>query len=395
MKKMTVLLPCILAELRSMRVFLPFYVLVLSIVCTLLLSILSFVETIPQCLREELDHRLEQVQYSATVLSATKSQAEYLAEIECAEIRISYLVEEMILDSAILEHDTNKAEALHGTILIYAGKHSTSMQIKNGRAPDFSDNDADCFYIWLSQHTAAQLGVTCAEELRINTEYDSGKPLTVAGIYDDDSTTYDYIINASFAELVISENSLSSRQSCTMVFSDYTSCQTAEAKLSALGCTMQATLYETVDSYYDGPRAMQAIFIVIAAVLFGCLGILLYSMNNMLTDMRTHFIGVASSLGAPVNSVIFLYFCLCEPLILLSILFGAIGSRLYIDQTVSMMREYLEVEMQAMDLYTDLHVLFIGWIGANIILLLVFFFLRKKICNITSIALLKQSERGR
>ena len=82
---MTVLLPCILAELRSMRVFLPFYVLVLSIVCTLLLSILSFVETIPQCLREELDHRLEQVQYSATVLSATKSQAEYLAEIEWSE----------------------------------------------------------------------------------------------------------------------------------------------------------------------------------------------------------------------------------------------------------------------------------------------------------------------
>ena len=395
MKKIAALLPCVWSECRSVRFFLPFYVIVLSIVCTLLLSILSFAETIPQRLRRELDSQLEALQYTATVLSATKEQAEALAEIECEEIRISYLAEPMLLNNAVLGMPENSDAAMQGTILIYAGKHSAAMQITDGRAPDFSDNSAEMPCLWLSQTAAAASGGRIGSEIRLTTARYGSRMLTVAGIYADDSTEYDYVVSAAFADDLIAENGLSKRQSCTMLFRDYSSCQRAEAQLTALGCTMQASAYETVDAYYDSPRAMQAIFLVIAFVLFCCLGILLYSMNSMLIDMRSRFIGLSTCLGASVRSIIVLYAVLCEPLLLLSMLLGALGSRIYIDRTVLLMKEYLDVEMQASELYTGIRTLLLGWLGANVILLLVFLFLRKKICSIASIALLAQSEGGR
>lgn len=381
----------VFSELYLSRWLVVLYTVILSTMFTLLLSMLSFAENIPVKMENQLDERLEGSLFKADILSLTSDNAEILADIKADNIEISFLAEAVVLDGAYISSVSGKTEG-EGTIAVCTSENTDDSFIISGRSNDISDNTSGKYSLWISEECAESLDIGAGDVLEFVTEDNLKFSVTAEGIYSDTYSEAEYMINAPLARAVLEAEGKTTRQSCSAVFSSYTDCRNAVLSLEEKGCEVRCTLYDKTNEVYDNIRYIRMIFIIIAVVLFICLGIILYAMNSMLIEVRSGYIAMLKCLGAGKPQIISLYLVICEPILAAGIIAGGLFGRLYIDYTSSLMEEYLSLNFSVEGMYPTLQTAAAAFIGANIVLISVFAMLCSKISGISAAALLGNAE---
>lgn len=386
------LLCTVFNELRISRWLIVLYAVITSIMFSVLFSIISFAEHIPDAAENQLNEKFKGYTYQAQISSLTSKNAELLAEIPAAaHTRITFLAEAYILNNASVSSDTAVLEG-EGMINVCTSNSSDTSHILDGRDVEFSDNTSGEYSLWLSESGAADLNVKCGDALRVSIKDGETYSAALEGIYCDTYNDAAFMINASFAEDILKNAEKTTRQSCTAEFSSYNDCRNFILEMENIGCGVKCAAFDKIDEIYDNVRYMQMIFVIISLVLFACLGIILYAMNGMLVDVRTGYIAMLKSLGAKNGQIVKLYFAICEPVLVLGTVLGFLISKYYISYTSELMKVYLDINVTAESMSPEFKTVLIVFLGANAVLFLVFAFMYRKISKVSAAALFNRAE---
>lgn len=386
------LLSTLFSEIHVLRWLIVLYMVIISVMFTVLLSMISFAEHIPHKMALQLNDELDGSIFKAEILSLTSKNAEVLAEIPAAEVQISFLAEAYVLNGALISSNTAVLEG-EGMINICTTSRDNISHISKGRGVEYFDNTSGEYSLWLSESSAAILNVKIGDALQYSIEEHVTYPTILKGIYHDTYNEAAFMINASLAETVLKDAGKTTRQSCYAEFFSYYDCRNAVSELENNGCEVKCLLYDRVDEIYDDIRYMQMIFIIILLVLFICLGIILYAMNSMLIDVRAGFIAMLKALGEKNSQIVKLYLAICEPVLTFGILAGCLMSKYYINYTAELMETYLELSVSAASMAPTIITALIAFLGANTVLAAVFAVMYGRISKVSAAALFNSAER--
>ncbi len=294
-----------LSEIRNLKKELFLYLIVLSILYSMIIAMVSFAKVALDDIDKTIKDNTKGIDFEVKISDPDSNLIKYLVKNGCHDISYLYLQESNVISSSVI-NDSFKEEHLKGKVFC---KYPKSKSINY----DIDENEIcdDC--IILSDKIADCLKVIKGDSIYFSTEQGTEKTnCIVGGIFSDSEGRADFIITPECEQRILHENSLSELYFINCKIDEYNSCEALIHELDRAGYNGTSYLYSYIHEQVDSIFVMSKGLIAMSIILGIALTAIFLSFFTVIIVRRRGFISLLIHHGMRLKRIVMLYWLILE-----------------------------------------------------------------------------------
>ena len=281
-----------LSELKNLKKDIFLYLLVLSILYSIIIAMVSFSKIALDDINTTINNSTRGIDFEVKISNPDNDIKKYIENNYGHDISYFYLQESNVTSSPVINNSL-KEEHLEGVILCEASKdNSVNYDIDEKELPD------DC--IILSDKTAKKLKLTTGDSAYFTIEQGTQKTeCLVGGIFRASEARADFMLTPRCEQRILHENSLSE-----LYFVIH--------QLDRHGYNSSSGLYNFIHEQIDSVYTMSKGLIAMSVVLEIALTAIFLSFFTVIIVRRNSFISLLIHHGMLLKRIVFLYWLILE-----------------------------------------------------------------------------------
>ena len=321
----------ILHEISCLKKELMLFIAVLSLICTVVIVIISFSIQCYAQVDDTVDAYADGSEYFFKLDRSDSEIRSRIREIGFQSYKLEYVYFDTVIETGHFIYNGKEFEADADSFNAESSdwKSVSEAVIKGEEFSASVESENEYIPVWISKDLSEDNSIYCGDIIKfVFNETDMESELMVKGIVSSEQCRGSIVLDYISAGELLKEGQISTRSEILGIAEDYHSARKCAYRLEkehiSYSCPLYDNITEEVENYYVLCGAFLALGILVAGVSI----LTFFSYINVIKIKRKHYAALLKALGANTGRIVFVYFIIMELMTIAALIMCTLASYL-------------------------------------------------------------------